>query len=463
MEGRARDERHDGRRGPHAPPVPRHPHRRGDRRRPRRGSARSSATTAPGRTSTADPAICRRRSRPTSRSGSPATPSTPATCAGRGVRPRAAAASSAARVFTRIWLALFGLWSWDDLPALPPEVCSSRRRCRSTSTTSAAGPARPSSRSPSSPRYRPVRPLPFGIDELRTRRAADARPAPLRPGAGRFDALDRVLHRYERRPVRRHPARRALRRARERWIVERQEADGRWGGIQPPWVYSIMALAPARLPARPPGRSQAGLRGLDGFTIDDDGGRAGSRRASRRSGTPRSRSSRSPTPGDPPTTRRSPRAADWLLGEEITVARRLGGPPPRPRTPAAGRSSSRTTTTPTSTTPPRSSWRSAASRPRRRRRRGRGRPRRRAGCVGMQCADGGWGAFDVDNVADVLLRAPVLRLRRGDRPAERGRHRARRRDARRRVGRPRRRVDARRRLAARRSRSTTARGSAAGA
>ena len=26
------------------------------------------------------------------------------------------------RVFTRLWLALFGQWSWDDLPALPPEV-----------------------------------------------------------------------------------------------------------------------------------------------------------------------------------------------------------------------------------------------------------------------------------------------------------------------------------------------------
>src|SRR5262247_1251082 len=26
------------------------------------------------------------------------------------------------RVFTRIWLALFGEWSWRDLPALPPEV-----------------------------------------------------------------------------------------------------------------------------------------------------------------------------------------------------------------------------------------------------------------------------------------------------------------------------------------------------
>ncbi len=26
------------------------------------------------------------------------------------------------RVFTRIWLALFGRWSWDDLPVMPPEL-----------------------------------------------------------------------------------------------------------------------------------------------------------------------------------------------------------------------------------------------------------------------------------------------------------------------------------------------------
>ncbi|HEX5478648.1 MAG TPA: squalene--hopene cyclase, partial [Dehalococcoidia bacterium] len=33
----------------------------------------------------------------------------------------------------------------------------------------------------------------------------------------------------------------ALERA-ERWVIARQEADGSWGGIQPPWVYSLIAL-----------------------------------------------------------------------------------------------------------------------------------------------------------------------------------------------------------------------------
>ncbi len=43
----------------------------------------------------------------------------------------------------------------------------------------------------------------------------------------------------------------------------------------------------------------------------------------------------------------------------------------------------------------------------------------------MESRDGGWGAFDADNVAGADPQAPVLRLRRGDRPAERRRHRAR--------------------------------------
>jgi squalene-hopene/tetraprenyl-beta-curcumene cyclase len=72
------------------------------------------------------------------------------------------------RVFTRIWLAICGRWSWDDLPALPPEIMllpssmplniydfacwarrsplcgrsASRDRCRSTSTSSARVPSR---------------------------------------------------------------------------------------------------------------------------------------------------------------------------------------------------------------------------------------------------------------------------------------------------------------------------------
>ena len=56
VEGRARDQRDDGRRGSAPAPVPRHPHRASRRSSRPGGSARSSARTAPGPTSTARPA-----------------------------------------------------------------------------------------------------------------------------------------------------------------------------------------------------------------------------------------------------------------------------------------------------------------------------------------------------------------------------------------------------------------------
>ena len=145
-------------------------------------------------------------------------------------------------MFTRIWLALFGLWSWDDLPALPPEVillprwaplniydfaCWARQTIVPLTVVAA---------------HRPVR-----AAAVRARRAAHRRRAPAggaRPrvtGRAAVQRLDRVLHRYERRPIATAAARGACARA-ERWIVARQEADGCWGGIQPPWVYSMIAL-----------------------------------------------------------------------------------------------------------------------------------------------------------------------------------------------------------------------------
>ena len=73
----------------------------------------------------------------------------------------------ASRVFTRIWLALFGEWRWNDLPALPPEVillpswfplniydfaCWARQTIVPLTIVAA---------------HRPCRPLPFSLSELR--------------------------------------------------------------------------------------------------------------------------------------------------------------------------------------------------------------------------------------------------------------------------------------------------------
>ncbi len=173
------------------------------------------------------------------------------------------------RVFTRIWLALFGLWRWDDLPVLPPELVllppwmplniydfGSWARGTVVPLTVVG-------------HHRPVRPIPVTVDELRTGASIPVT-RNVTSWAGRFQLLDDLLHRYERRPLR-ALRRLALARA-EQWIVARQEADGCWGGIQPPWVYSLMALHLQGYPLDHPVMA-AGLAGLDGFTIEDDRGR----------------------------------------------------------------------------------------------------------------------------------------------------------------------------------------------
>lgn len=174
------------------------------------------------------------------------------------------------RVFTRIWLSLFGLWSWDHVPATPPEVvllpswfplnlydfaCWARQTIAPLTIIGA---------------HRPSRPLPFGIDELRTGDGPQPLRRSLRDWPGRLAWLDVALRRYERRPI--GPLRRlALDRA-ERWIVERQEADGSWGGIQPPWVYSLMALHVRGYALDHP-VMRVGLAGLDDFVIEEGGER----------------------------------------------------------------------------------------------------------------------------------------------------------------------------------------------
>ena len=173
---------------------------------------------------------------------------------------------AATRVFTRIWLSLVGLWSWDDVPTIPPEImllppwvplniydwaCWARQTIVPLAVVSS---------------LRPVRPLPFGIDELRSDRRP-RRPVPT-PWEVGFGLLDKALHAYGRRPfglLRRYATGRA-----ERWILDRQEADGSWGGIQPPWVYSLLALHLLGHEMDSP-EMRAGLAGLDAFMVQVDG------------------------------------------------------------------------------------------------------------------------------------------------------------------------------------------------
>ncbi len=176
----------------------------------------------------------------------------------------------ATRVFTRVWLALFGEWSWDDLPVMPPELiyfpawfplnvydwgCWARQTIVPLTIVSS---------------LRPVRKLPFCLAELHVRGGVVGRYGPATDPWGKaFERIDAMLHRYEKyvRPFRPASAvRRAAMRRCVEWIIARQEKDGCWGGIQPPWVYSLLALHLLGYDLTHPIIAR-GLAGLDRFTI----------------------------------------------------------------------------------------------------------------------------------------------------------------------------------------------------
>lgn len=151
------------------------------------------------------------------------------------------------RVFTRYWLALIGEWPWEKTPNLPPEVIyfpnwfpfsiyNFAQWARATLMPIAVLSAR-----------RPARPLApeNRLDELFPggRQSFDYE-LPQKAGADSWDRFfriaDKVLHAGQSAgvaPWRSGAVKRAL-----EWIIQHQDADGVWGGIQPPWIYSVMAL-----------------------------------------------------------------------------------------------------------------------------------------------------------------------------------------------------------------------------
>src|SRR5918996_2539323 len=140
-----------------------------------------------------------------------------------------------ARVFTRIWLALFGLWPWDEIQQLPPELVFLRPSMPFSLYDFACWARQTVVPLTVVLHYRPVRHLP----PARACHELNLGPVPRKTTVGL--ASDRLLAWYARQPVqlgREH----ALATA-ERWIIDRQELDGSWGGIQPPWVWSLIALA----------------------------------------------------------------------------------------------------------------------------------------------------------------------------------------------------------------------------
>ena len=172
-----------------------------------------------------------------------------------------------ARVFTKMWLALFGAYPWEGVPSMPPELIYLPASVPFNLYDFACW-----ARGTIAPLLivltdRPVRPLGCELKELVVP-GTEAEMTRV-PGSGLFWWTDKLLKLYDRFPV--HPRRaRAYDRIAD-WIVERQEADGSWGGVQPPWVYSLIALNLQGMDIDHP-VMRKGLQGLDGFAVEDEDG-----------------------------------------------------------------------------------------------------------------------------------------------------------------------------------------------
>jgi squalene-hopene/tetraprenyl-beta-curcumene cyclase len=197
------------------------------------------------------------------------------------------------RVFTKCFMALLGQWPWQRIVPIPPEMvllppsapfsiynfaCWARQTVVPLSVVWA---------------LRPVRLADVDLSEIGARPGRTKRPP--RPTSLRRRAIQ----------------------AAEAWVKDRQEADGSWGGIQPPWVWSIVMLA-----ALGRGFEDETLRraveGWGSFMIED-----GERL--------RPEACQSPVwdtglavialraAGVPPDHPQLQSAGEWLLGEEVTV------------------------------------------------------------------------------------------------------------------------------------------------
>jgi len=182
-----------------------------------------------------------------------------------------------ARVFTRFWLAMLGEWPWEQVPVAPPEIVFLPRWtpfwiyhfaawARASIMPLTVVSAR-----------RPVKPLPPGarLDELfpNGRENQDYSLAKYTGGLipQCFIWADKALHLYQKSPVK--PLRESAIRLMLEWIVKHEDADGFWGGIQPPWIYGIIALVTEGYPLTHPCVDRA-LKATDTYwTYTRNGGR----------------------------------------------------------------------------------------------------------------------------------------------------------------------------------------------
>jgi squalene-hopene/tetraprenyl-beta-curcumene cyclase len=178
---------------------------------------------------------------------------------------------SKTRIFTKLHLALVGAYDWAGLPALPPLVMLLPER-GIFSIYDLSSWARGSTVPliivfDKQPVYGPA----LDLDELYAEGVGNAKytlPAATGPLEAFFNGLDSLIKFGERSGVR--PGRAAgLTRAR-RWVLERQEATGDWGGIIPAMLNSMLALRALGYRIDDP-EVVRGFAAIDTFTITENG------------------------------------------------------------------------------------------------------------------------------------------------------------------------------------------------
>lgn len=177
------------------------------------------------------------------------------------------------RVFTRIFLALFGEFSWKAIPSIPIElnllpswfpinIYTFSSWARSTIVPLSVVLD-----------LRPVKPLLGGKGVRELYKEPDRLPhltvkkLPVFSLKHFFVVLDHIFKVWERFKLR--PLRRLALKKTERWIRDHQEPSGDWGGIQPAMINSILALV-ARGYNVSHGTIKRGIKAIERFTIETD-------------------------------------------------------------------------------------------------------------------------------------------------------------------------------------------------
>ena len=148
------------------------------------------------------------------------------------------------RLFTKCFLALLGQWPWQKMVPIPPELVLL-------------------------PPWAPFSIYNFACWARQTFVALSLAQSlrPVRLADVDLSAIGAI--RGKTRPPRAPTAlRRRAQRTAEQWIRDRQEADGSWGGIQPPWVWGIIALTALGHGLDDPTLGKA-VEGWQGFMVED--------------------------------------------------------------------------------------------------------------------------------------------------------------------------------------------------